>query len=68
MALASGCAVNPATGRDDFVLMDEAAEQELGIRYNQDVQQRYPATRMRSSRPMSSRSGSGWPGTAIVLT
>lgn len=42
MALASGCAVNPATGRDDFVLMDEAAEQELGIRYNQDVQQRYP--------------------------
>ncbi|WP_165680635.1 M48 family metalloprotease [Metapseudomonas otitidis] len=42
MALASGCAVNPATGRDDFVLMDEATEQELGIRYNQDVQQRYP--------------------------
>ncbi|MBC9249069.1 peptidase M48 Ste24p [Pseudomonas alcaligenes] len=37
-----GCAVNPATGRTDFVMMSEQQEIELGQRYSQEVLQQYP--------------------------
>jgi predicted Zn-dependent protease len=37
-----GCAVNPATGRSDFVMMSEAQELELGRRYNQQILKQYP--------------------------
>lgn len=37
-----GCAVNPATGRTDFVMMSERQEIELGQRYSQEVLKQYP--------------------------
>ena len=33
----AGCAVNPATGRSDFVMMSEQQELDLGRRYNQEI-------------------------------
>ena len=41
MSLA-GCALNPATGRNDFVLMSERQELELGRRYNQEILKQNP--------------------------
>jgi len=41
MALA-GCAQNPATGRNDFVMMSERQELELGRRYNQEILKQHP--------------------------
>jgi len=38
----AGCAVNPATGRNDFVMMSERQELELGARYNQEILKQYP--------------------------
>ncbi|MWV15302.1 M48 family metalloprotease [Pseudomonas sp. L-22-4S-12] len=37
-----GCAVNPATGRTDFVMMSERQEIELGQRYSQEILKQYP--------------------------
>ena len=38
----TGCALNPATGRSDFVMMSESQELELGRRYNQEILKQYP--------------------------
>ncbi|MBS7662321.1 M48 family metalloprotease [Pseudomonas lalucatii] len=38
----AGCALNPATGRSDFVMMSERQELELGQRYNQQILKQYP--------------------------
>jgi predicted Zn-dependent protease len=38
----AGCAVNPATGRNDFVMMSERQELDLGARYNQEILKQYP--------------------------
>lgn len=38
----AGCAVNPATGRTDFVMMSERQELDLGARYNQEIVKQYP--------------------------
>ena len=38
----AGCALNPATGRSDFVMMSEREELELGQRYNEEVLKQYP--------------------------
>lgn len=38
----AGCAVNPATGRTDFVMMSEQQELDLGRRYNQEISQQNP--------------------------
>lgn len=38
----TGCAVNPATGRNDFVMMSERQELDLGARYNQEILKQYP--------------------------
>ena len=41
--LLSACAVNPATGGRDFVLMSENEELALGRQYSQQVMKQYPA-------------------------
>lgn len=38
----AGCAVNPATGRNDFVMMSEQQELDLGARYNQEILKQNP--------------------------
>lgn len=38
----TGCAVNPATGRNDFVMMSERQELDLGARYNQEIAKQNP--------------------------
>lgn len=38
----AGCAVNPATGRSDFVMMSERQELDLGARYNQEIAKENP--------------------------
>ncbi|MFG0582549.1 M48 family metalloprotease [Ectopseudomonas khazarica] len=38
----TGCAVNPATGRTDFVMMSERQELDLGARYNQEILKQNP--------------------------
>lgn len=38
----AGCALNPATGRTDFVMMSERQELELGRNYNQEILRQYP--------------------------
>ena len=38
----AGCAVNPATGRSDFVMMSEQQELDLGRRYNQQILKENP--------------------------
>lgn len=38
----AGCAVNPATGRNDFVMMSEQQELDLGARYNQEIAKQNP--------------------------
>ena len=38
----AGCAVNPATGRSDFVMMSERQELDLGARYNQEILKQNP--------------------------
>ncbi|HIL92063.1 MAG TPA: peptidase M48 [Cycloclasticus sp.] len=43
IALLGGCAVNPATGERDFVLMSENEELALGRQYSQQVMQEYRA-------------------------
>ncbi|MBD9482833.1 M48 family metalloprotease [Pseudomonas sp. PDM14] len=42
LSLLSACAVNPATGRNDFVMMSEQQEIELGQRYSQEISKQYP--------------------------
>ncbi|WP_426414948.1 M48 family metalloprotease [Aestuariirhabdus sp. LZHN29] len=37
-----GCAVNPATGDRDFVLMSEADEISMGRKYSQEIRKQYP--------------------------
>lgn len=37
-----GCALNPATGRSDFVMMSEQQELDLGRRYSQEILKQYP--------------------------
>jgi predicted Zn-dependent protease len=41
LALAAGCATNPATGKSDLVLMSEKDEIAIGKQVNQQVLQRY---------------------------
>jgi predicted Zn-dependent protease len=38
----AGCALNPATGRNDFVMMSERQELDLGARYNQEILKQNP--------------------------
>lgn len=38
----AGCAVNPATGRTDFVMMSEREEIDLGQRYSQEILKQNP--------------------------
>ncbi|SDG60644.1 Putative Zn-dependent protease [Pseudomonas benzenivorans] len=38
----AGCALNPATGRSDFVMMSERQELELGRRHSQEILKQYP--------------------------
>lgn len=38
----AGCAVNPATGRNDFVMMSEQQEIDLGRNYAQEIARQYP--------------------------
>lgn len=38
----AGCAVNPATGRNDFVMMSEQQELAMGRQYNQEIAKQYP--------------------------
>lgn len=38
----AGCAVNPATGRTDFVMMSEQQEIELGSSYAREIAKQYP--------------------------
>ncbi|HSX87643.1 MAG TPA: M48 family metalloprotease, partial [Pseudomonas sp.] len=38
----ASCAVNPATGRTDFVMMSEQQELDLGRRYNQEILKQHP--------------------------
>ncbi|AOE87856.1 M48 family metalloprotease [Pseudomonas sp. TCU-HL1] len=40
--LLAGCAVNPATGRTNFVMMSEQQELDLGRRYNQEIARQNP--------------------------
>ena len=40
--LLAGCAVNPATGKTDFVMMSEQQEIELGRNYAQEIAKQYP--------------------------
>lgn len=40
--LLGGCAVNPVTGRSDFVMMSEQQELEMGRRYSQEVDKESP--------------------------
>ena len=42
LAALSGCATNPVTGGQDFVLMSEDQEISAGQRYHQQVLQQYP--------------------------
>ena len=42
LVVLAGCAVNPATGRTDFVMMSEKQEIELGRNYAQEVAKQYP--------------------------
>ncbi|UCJ19093.1 M48 family metalloprotease [Pseudomonas sp. MM211] len=42
LAVLAGCAVNPATGRNDFVMMSEAQELTLGRDAHQQILQQYP--------------------------
>jgi len=42
LGLLAGCAVNPATGRTDFVMMSEQQELDLGRRYNQEISKQNP--------------------------
>ncbi|WP_263143853.1 M48 family metalloprotease [Pseudomonas sp. RIT-PI-AD] len=42
LAVLAGCAVNPVTGRSDFVMMSEQQELELGRRYSQEVVKQSP--------------------------
>ena len=37
-----GCAVNPATGKSDFVMMSEQQELGMGARYNQEILKQFP--------------------------
>ncbi|MCO6059690.1 M48 family metalloprotease [Pseudomonas sp. MOB-449] len=41
-SLLAGCAVNPATGRTNFVMMSEQQELDLGRRYNQEIAKQNP--------------------------
>ncbi|PCI66652.1 MAG: peptidase M48 [Piscirickettsiaceae bacterium] len=43
LALASGCAVNPATGERDYVLMSESEELALGRKHSVEVMKQYRA-------------------------
>ena len=38
----TGCAVNPATGHSNFVMMSERQELDLGQRYSQEILKQYP--------------------------
>ncbi|WP_236234151.1 M48 family metalloprotease [Pseudomonas tohonis] len=42
LCLLTGCAVNPATGERNFVMMSESQELDLGSRYNQQIQKEFP--------------------------
>ncbi len=41
-SLLAGCAVNPATGHTNFVMMSEKQELDLGRRYNQEIAKQNP--------------------------
>ena len=41
-SLLAGCAVNPATGKTNFVMMSERQEPDLGSRYNQEITKQNP--------------------------
>ncbi|WP_271409549.1 M48 family metalloprotease [Pseudomonas sp. Q1-7] len=41
-SLLVGCAVNPATGKTNFVMMSEQQELDLGRRYNQEIAEENP--------------------------
>ncbi|MEO4047129.1 M48 family metalloprotease [Pseudomonas sp. CAU 1711] len=42
LAQLAGCALNPATGKTDFVMMSEQQEIDLGRRYAQEIASQYP--------------------------
>ena len=42
LAQLTGCAVNPATGKTDFVMMSEQQEIDLGRNYAQEIAKQYP--------------------------
>ena len=41
-SLLAGCAVNPATGKTNFVMMSEQQELDLGRQYNQEIAKQNP--------------------------
>lgn len=46
-----GCAVNPATGKSDFVMMSEQQELGMALATTRKSSSSSPATTMKSSRP-----------------
>lgn len=42
LAVLSGCALNPATGESNFVMMSEQQELDLGRNYSQEIAKQYP--------------------------
>ncbi|WP_137886267.1 M48 family metalloprotease [Pseudomonas sp. 2FE] len=42
LAAVSGCALNPATGESNFVMMSERQELDLGRSYSQEIAKQYP--------------------------
>ncbi|WP_371232689.1 M48 family metalloprotease [Pseudomonas sp. QE6] len=42
LSVLAGCAVNPATGKTDFVMMSEQEELGLGQKYSQEILKQYP--------------------------
>ncbi|WP_152219599.1 M48 family metalloprotease [Pseudomonas sp. SCB32] len=42
ISVLAGCAVNPATGKTDFVTMSEQEELSLGQKYSQEILKQYP--------------------------
>ncbi|MCJ8170399.1 M48 family metalloprotease [Atopomonas sediminilitoris] len=57
MLALSGCAVNPATGQTDFVMMSEQEEVSLGQRYHQEVLKQYSLVEDKALRDYVERIG-----------
>ncbi len=57
LGLLAGCAVNPATGKTDFVMMSERDEVSLGQRYHQEVLKQYSLVEDQALRAYVERIG-----------